>query len=61
MTDDHKSHVSISHLAALMALPVLIIAASISASNTQQDLAVMDSPSAIYGASTPAATTPEGQ
>ena len=56
MTDDRKSHVSIGHLAALMALPVLIIAASISASNTRQDLAVMDSPAAAYGVSAPATT-----
>ena len=55
MTDDHKKHLNIGRLVALLALPALIVVASISASNTQQDLASMDNAAAIYGYTAPAA------
>ena len=55
MTDDHKKHYTFAHMAALLALPALIIVASISASNTRQDIASKNNPAAIYGITAPAA------
>lgn len=61
MTHDHRKKIHIGYLAALLALPVLIIAASISASHTQQEIAAMDHPAAIYGVIQPAASAQAGK
>lgn len=61
MTDDQNKKITIGHVAAFLALPVLVIMASISASNTQQDMAAMDNPAAIYGVVTPASVQPAGE
>lgn len=58
MTDDQNKKFTIGYVAAFLALPALIIMASISASNTQQDMAGIDNPAAIYGVVTPVSGQP---